>query len=350
MVGDHRQHRFYYHTPDAHMRAEGSPFMAVLGGEDSGLFRGAAQSVLMADTARWLATFHKHVATGLQGGFLRQYVPYVREDAMGFLSKLMSKGKGWDHLHGLTSFVPGTRPEEIRVNMFEAIEEIAIKTNLRMMLDDAYLERYPHVIPLFHVVKQFFERWASHPIQKNIILMSPTPHNLRIRTAVKELKRTMLEHINRCYEEGESHTILLTALKKSSREDIPGGPPRGILITIFLLLITATANAPLTCFWVLYHLAKSPRAYQAAREEQDLVRSGMRAAGLNPNSPQDWSMEYFHKMKYMDACILEAIRLYQGAFHVGNILRGVFLDQVVDGKWLLPAGDLVALSLSLIHI
>jgi cytochrome P450 len=331
IVMDHKLSDVFYARPDAEVSAEGGPFVAVLGSLDSNLFRGQSPSVVYRDVAQWLTIFHKHVATGLNGKYLKSYGAYIGEGCRRSLSERVQLGSGGGSSKGV-------------VDVFELIEDISIATSLRIFLGADFAVRHAGVRDDFMMIKHFFENYAAHPLLKHVVLFLPTAQNYRVRAAIARVKAAMIEQVERMYESSESETILFTALKQSKVADIPGGPPRGVTIICFLLLITATANAPLTCFWVLYELLRNPGCLRRARAEQDEVRAAIVADGLDPDTdPAAFTNRYFMKMSYMDYCIFEAIRLYQGPLHAGNVLRGIHVPQQV-GKFVLPAGDLLAVG------
>ncbi|XP_065569758.1 cytochrome P450 4C1-like isoform X2 [Artemia franciscana] len=95
---------------------------------------------------------------------------------------------------------------------------------------------------------------------------------------------------------------------------------------------TATAIA-----WCLYLLGQNPDVQEKLRDEIEMV--------LGTNNNYEYELQDFSKLKYLECCIKETLRLYPS---VPAIFRNVPVDTAL-GEYVVPAGTQVALLLYAIH-
>jgi len=89
--------------------------------------------------------------------------------------------------------------------------------------------------------------------------------------------------------------------------------------------------------WLLYLLGKHPEIMAKVVQEQKDV--------FKDDYDQDVTMEHLSKMKYLECCVKEGLRLYPSVPIVG---RDIKRDTIIDGQHV-PKGTSVLIVLHLLH-
>lgn len=168
-----------------------------------------------------------------------------------------------------------------------------------------------------------------------IPLFVPTPGNLRLKRAVRQLDAIIYDFINRRRAGGEDKGDLLSMLLHARDEDDQGRMTdvqlRDEAMTLFLAGHETTA---LTLAWTWYLLATHPDA------EEKLLAEVVGALGGLPPTVDD-----LPNLPYAEAVILESLRLYPPGYVIGREA----VEACELGGYRVPAGMTVLMSPWLMH-
>ena len=229
---------------------------------------------------------------------------------------------------------PGEK-RDIHAEMMRVTLAIAAKT-----LFGAEVSDETHAVAEAMEVMQanFLERFNS---LLPLPLWIPTPANLRMHRAVKQLDRVLYRIIG----ERRKHSApsgsdvaagdLLSLLLQARDEEGGGGMSdqqlRDEAMTLFLAGHETTA---LTLSWTWYLLAQNPQAQETLCAELDAVLQG------RTPTVDDWP-----KLKFTERVALEAMRLYSPAYVIG---REAIVDCAIAG-YRVPRGTTLLISQWVVH-
>lgn len=158
----------------------------------------------------------------------------------------------------------------------------------------------------------------------------PTPTNIRLRRAVRQLDQIIYGFIQQRRTSSEDRGDLLSMLLHAQDEDdgsrMTDRQVRDEALTIFLAGHETTA---LTMSWIWYLLSEHPPVEKQLMEELGTV--------LGDRAP---TVDDLPRLKYTEMVVYEAMRLYPPAFVVG---REAIHDCVINGLQV-PAGTTVLMS------
>jgi cytochrome P450 len=170
-------------------------------------------------------------------------------------------------------------------------------------------------------------------------LWIPTPANLRMRRAVRQLDAILYRMIDQRRHtpspspSGQANDLL--SLLLNARDEHGGGMNdkqlRDEAMTLFLAGHETTA---LTLSWAWYLLAQAPAAEQKLLAEIDMV-----LAGRTPTA-DDWP-----KLKFAEMIALESMRLYSPAYVFGREA----IDDCTIGGYHVPRGTTILMSQWVVH-
>ncbi len=137
----------------------------------------------------------------------------------------------------------------------------------------------------------------------------PTPVNLRTRANVRRLERIIYRIINERRQSGKDHGDLLSMLLQAGDEQgsLTDKQLRDECMTLFLAGHETTANA---LAWTWYLLAQHAEVENELLAELDRVLGG--------RGP---TLDDLPRLKYAEAVVTEAMRLYPPAWGFGRVVR-----------------------------
>jgi cytochrome P450 len=162
----------------------------------------------------------------------------------------------------------------------------------------------------------------------------PTPHNLRVRRAIKCLDDLVLRLIAERRANGGAGDLLSRLIKARDEDDgqsMTNRQLRDEVMTIFMAGHETTANS-LT--WALWLLGRHPEV------EARLLEEIREVVGERTPTVQD-----LPRLKYAEKVIKETMRLYPPAFAVGRQA----LEACELGGYELPAGSTILMSQWVVH-
>ena len=180
---------------------------------------------------------------------------------------------------------------------------------------------------------------AFHEMQAPVRLPDwwPTGFYRRKRAAMKTLDDFVWKIIRERRAEGRDHGDLLSMLLAAVDEDGDGGRlnDRQVRNESMTLMLAGHDTTAAALDWVWYCIARDPQVAGACQAEIDSVLDG-----ADPTSTD------VPRLKYLEATIKEALRIYPPAI-------GVFLRRATEetsiGGYPIPAGSLVGLSSFVTH-
>jgi cytochrome P450 len=166
-------------------------------------------------------------------------------------------------------------------------------------------------------------------------LWLPLPSNLRLRRAVRRLDEILYRFIRQRRQSGEDRGDLLSLLLHARDEDDRTGMTdrqlRDEAMTLFLAGHETTA---LALSWAWFLLASHADAAERLRQEVDAVLAGRLVA-----------VEDMGRLRFAEAVILEAMRLYPPAYVIG---REAIRDCEVGG-YRVARGTTILMSQWVVH-
>jgi cytochrome P450 len=162
----------------------------------------------------------------------------------------------------------------------------------------------------------------------------PTPLELRVRRALRELDSVIYPLIHERRAAGELRHDLLATLIEAETEDgerMSDKQIRDELVTLFLAGHDTTAN---TLNWTFYLLAQNPRVEARLHEELDSVLGG-----------QTPTVEDLKRLPYAEMIIKESMRLFPPAFAFSRVA----LEDVEVGGYIIPTGATVGIMSCVTH-
>jgi cytochrome P450 len=160
----------------------------------------------------------------------------------------------------------------------------------------------------------------------------PTPGNLRLRRAFRQLDEVVYRLIDRRKTEPSASNDLLAALlSDSAQERMTAQQLRDEVTTLFVAGHETTTQA---LSWTWYLLAQHPACEARLLEELRAVLGG-RAPGYADLA----------NLKFTEAIVLEAMRLYPPVWGIPRIA----VRDCVIGGWRVPAGTSVTVSQWVVH-
>jgi cytochrome P450 len=163
----------------------------------------------------------------------------------------------------------------------------------------------------------------------------PTPDNLRLRTAIRQLNQIVQRIIEKRRADGERRGDLLsTFINARDDDDGTAMTDRQLSDQVRTFLLTGHETTALALTWTWYLLARHPQAQAALQLELQTVLDGRLPAVSDLPS-----------LKYTGQVVTEAMRLYSPSFVIGRQARaGCEL-----GGYQISAGTTVFMSQWLVH-
>ena len=191
---------------------------------------------------------------------------------------------------------------------------------------------------------EFFTRSASQALVPGWL---PTPENLQFARAVKELDRVvygLIAERRRDLAGGPDdaeHGDLLSAMVAATDEDGARMDDRALRDELMTMMVAGQETSAILLAWTVALLAKHPEVQEVARAEV----LGVLAQGGSPD------MTSSAAFPFVEACILEALRLYPPAFLVGRCAHGASttLGGAGGRTFRLPKGTTALVSPWLLH-
>jgi cytochrome P450 len=163
----------------------------------------------------------------------------------------------------------------------------------------------------------------------------PTPRNVRLKHAIRQLDRILQQLIDDRRAAGASGSdflsLLLNARDEEDGKGISDRQIRDEIMTMFLAGHETTANA---LSWIWYLLAKHPEIQQRLQVEAREVLGGRQPTAAD-----------IPRLTFCEQVVRESMRLYPPAYVVGR--RPV--EDVMIGKHFIPAGTNVLMSQWVVH-
>lgn len=160
----------------------------------------------------------------------------------------------------------------------------------------------------------------------NLPLWVPTPGNLRLRHAIRELDTVifrLIEHARTNYQDRDD---LLARMMQARDEDGSQMTDRQLRDELITFVLAAHETTALTLTWTLYLLAQNPEADARLGAEIQAV------LGDRPATSADMA-----QLPYTENVIREAMRLYPPAYGFGR--KAVAATEL--GGYPIPAGSMV---------
>lgn len=136
----------------------------------------------------------------------------------------------------------------------------------------------------------------------------PTPENRKEQNSIRQIEKVVFKIIENRRKSEAEHQDLLSLLMSSKDEEtgryMDDNQLRDEVMTIFLAGHETSANA---LAYFLYLMDKNPGVLQKLKEELHAVTSG-----------QPLKAHHLHRLKYMQQCIHETLRLYPPAWIIGR--------------------------------
>ncbi|KAF2211670.1 hypothetical protein CERZMDRAFT_68391 [Cercospora zeae-maydis SCOH1-5] len=133
----------------------------------------------------------------------------------------------------------------------------------------------------------------------------------------------------------DNNDLLNVMLNSTDRETGEGLSDENIRFQLTTFLVAGHETTSATLGFTYYHLLKHPGVLLKAQKLVDEVVGD-----------EVLSLEHVPKLEYIDACIKETLRLTPP---VGGFTIGSKTDQVVGGKYLVPANTLVTVNNTALH-
>jgi cytochrome P450 len=212
--------------------------------------------------------------------------------------------------HVTASWRSGER-RDIMVEMMRLTLEIAAKT----LFDAEVGGEAQAIVAALQVMQDNFLARFSATIPPPIWL--PTPGNLRLRRAVRQLDAIVFGFIHQRRQQGTGHGDLLSLLL-SARDEAGGGmTDRQVRDEAMTLFLAGHETTALALSWAWYLLAQNPDA------EERLAAEARAVLGERDPTADD-----FPRLRYAEMVALEAMRLYPPAYLIG---REAIRDCVIGG-------------------
>jgi cytochrome P450 len=163
----------------------------------------------------------------------------------------------------------------------------------------------------------------------------PTPHNLRLRVAIRTLDRRIYALINERRQNPDAFADLLTLLLQARDEASGVGlSDQQLRDEIASLCFAGYSTSSSTLLWAFHLLAKHPSAVQRLWSEID--------AELGQRTP---TLEDLPKLPYSRMILSEVLRLYPPGWV--SVRRVIAADDI--GGYAIPAGAHVTISAHVTH-
>lgn len=185
---------------------------------------------------------------------------------------------------------------------------------------------------LFAVVSEPFADIAT--VKWMIDNRLPTPTNRRFHRAMNRLDEILFRIISRRRANNEDRGDLLWMLLHAQDEDGSRMTDRQLRDEAMTLFLAGHETTALALTWTWYLLAEHPRVEEKLLDELKAV--------LNGRAP---TVEDVPKLRYTEAVLKEALRLYPPAFGMGRQA----IEDCEIGGWFVPQGRQVFMNQWLTH-
>ncbi len=163
----------------------------------------------------------------------------------------------------------------------------------------------------------------------------PTPHNRRLRAALRTLDRSIYALIDEHRQNPDAFKDLLTLLMQARDEETGEGlSDRQLRDEVASLYFAGYSTSANTLLWAFYLLAKHPQEMQRLRAEIDAI--------LGKRTP---TVADLPKLPYAQMALSETLRLYPPGW---VSVRKVLADDEISG-YHIPAGSHVTISAHVTH-
>lgn len=151
---------------------------------------------------------------------------------------------------------------------------------------------------------------------------------------MRELCRKIIQE--RKQQKGsEFHDLLGALLEGRDRDTGEGLSDDSIIDNMITFLIAGHETTAGLLSFTFYYFMKNPRAMEKARQEVDEVSGG-----------EPITVQHLSKLAYLNAALKESLRLQPTA---PGFILGSDKDEIIGGKYLIPANVSVIVLLSLLH-
>jgi len=174
----------------------------------------------------------------------------------------------------------------------------------------------------------YFNARARDP--RTLPVAVPTPRNLRLLKALRDLRRAVQRSVDERRQSGEPAGDLLSAMLAAKDEQTGEVMnPEQLLDEIMMLLVMGHMTTAMAATWTWYMLSRHPEADARMRAEIAAV------VGDRPAEFKD-----VQSLVYTRMVIEETLRLYPPSWGISRI---ALADDEIGG-WRIPAGSVVTLS------
>jgi cytochrome P450 len=162
----------------------------------------------------------------------------------------------------------------------------------------------------------------------------PTPGNLRLQKAIRQLDEIVFRMIQQRRMSGKVHDDLLAMLLEAQDEHGIRMSDQQLRDEVMTLLLAGHETTALALTWTWYLLAKHPQVEKRLLAELDQVLDG--------HSPEITDIPY---LRYTDFVLKEALRLYPPVW----ALPRSALKECKIGGYTIPAGSSISISQWVVH-
>jgi len=220
-----------------------------------------------------------------------------------------------------------------QIDIASAMEQLSLNALLGAMfgtsIDPEAARRITHAV-------EFVLGVAGRGMFLEVPPAIPTPENLRVREALRDLRQVILGLIEqrRGSQDGQSNQDLLSLLLDSQSSESPGMSEQQLYDEVTAVLVAGYETTAVTMTWMFYLIAQHPEVAQRLREEIAAV------VGERPVSFAD-----LPELKYANMVINESMRCYAPFW---AITRETVADDQIGG-YAIPAKSLIAVSPYVTH-
>jgi long-subunit acyl-CoA synthetase (AMP-forming)/cytochrome P450 len=306
-----------------------------------------------ADSRLFLVSHPEHVKHVLQDNQANYRLNYRKKILMGGKSLTMSTGEAWRrrrrvmqpifNLQRLSALAPGMvagaermaerwreparrgEPLDVAQEMTDLTLGLLIESLLGTDQDHGDRGNLRRTVT---TAFEYFNDRARNP--RTLPVAIPTPRNLRLLKALRDLRRAVQRTIDEHRESGAPAGDLLSMML-AARDEQTGEvmTPEQLLDELMMLLVMGHMTTAMAATWTWYLLARHPEADERMRAEMAEV------VGDRPPEYKDVA-----RLVYTRMVIEESLRLYPPSWGFGRLALG---DDEIGG-YHIPAGSVLSLA------
>jgi cytochrome P450 len=217
-------------------------------------------------------------------------------------------------------------------DIYQEMRRLTLEITARTLFDADVADRAEDVVAALEVVReQFVARVNTALLIPESI---PTPANLRLQKAVRQLEEIVYDIIQERRTRGRNHGDLLSMLLHAQDEDGGQMTAQQLRDEVMTLFVAGHETTAITLAWTWYLLSQHPT------EEARLVSELQEVlAGQAP------SIVHLPHLSYTDRVLKESLRLYPPVWCIPRVA----LNDCDIGGYHVPAGTSLAMSPWVMH-